>query len=90
MIPRNRKPTAPGEILLEEFLKPAGMTQSELADASGLSTRRINAIINGRSDVTAEMAIRLSRALKTTSEFWMNLQVACDLYAAAKRLGKAA
>ncbi|MCX6134825.1 MAG: HigA family addiction module antitoxin [Ignavibacteriales bacterium] len=90
MIPKNRKPTHPGEILLEEFLKPASMSQVELARQMGVPIQRINTLINGKRDMTAETAILLSRALKTTSEFWMNLQVACDLYDAQRALENAA
>lgn len=90
MIPKNRKPTHPGEILLEEFLKPARMSQVELARQMGVPIQRINTLINGKRDMTAETAILLSRALKTSSEFWMNLQVACDLYDAQRSLEHAA
>ena len=90
MIPKNRKPTHPGEILLEEFLNPASMSQVELARKMGIPIQRINTLINGKRDMTAETAILLSRALKTSSEFWMNLQVACDLYDAQRTLEHAA
>lgn len=90
MVPKNRKPSHPGEILLEEFLKPMDMSQVELAQKMGVPIQRVNTLINGKRDMTAETAILLSRALKTTSEFWMNLQVACDLYQAQKSLEHAA
>lgn len=90
MIPKNRKPTHPGEILLEEFLKPTSMSQVELARKMGIPIQRINTLINGKRDMTAETAILLSRALKTSSEFWMNLQVTCDLYDAQRTLEHAA
>lgn len=90
MIPKHRKPTHPGEILLEEFLKPAGMSQVELARKMGIPIQRINTLINGKRDMTAETAILLSRVLKTSSEFWMNLQIACDLYRAQRTLEHAA
>lgn len=86
MIPKNRKPTHPGEILLEEFLKPMGLSQVELARRMGVPIQRVNTIIKGKRDVTPETAILLSRTLKTSSEFWMNLQVACDLYRAKEFL----
>jgi addiction module HigA family antidote len=86
MISKNRKPTHPGEILLEEFLKPAGMSQVELARKMGIPIQRINTLINGKRDMTAETAILLSRTLKTSSEFWINLQVVCDLYQAQRTL----
>lgn len=90
MIPKNRKPTHPGEILLEEFLNPMGLTQLELARRMEVPIQRVNTLINGKRDMSAETAILLSRFLKTSSEFWMNLQVACDLYDARQRLESAA
>ena len=90
MIPKNRKPSHPGEILLEEFLKPLKMSQVELAEKMGVPIHRVNTLINGKRDMTAETAILLSRVLKTTSEFWMNVQVACDLYDARRSLEHAA
>ncbi len=90
MVPKNRKPSHPGEILLEEFLKPLGISQVELARRMGVPIQRINTLINGKRDMTAETAVLLSRALKTSSEFWMNLQVACDLQEAQRTLEHAA
>jgi addiction module HigA family antidote len=90
MIPKNRKPTHPGEILLKDFLKPMELSQIELAKRMGVPVQRVNTLINGKRDMTAETAILLSKVLKTSSEFWMNLQVACDLYQAGKSLENAA
>ncbi len=90
MVPKNRKPSHPGEILLEEFLKPLRMSQVELAQKMGVPIQRVNTLINGKRDMTAETAILLSRVLKTSSEFWMNLQVARDLYDARKSIEHAA
>ena len=90
MIPTHRKPTHPGEILLEEFLKPLGMSQVELAKKMGVPVQRVNTLIGGKRDMTAETAVLLARALKTSSEFWMNLQVACDLYHAEQTIEHAA
>jgi addiction module HigA family antidote len=90
MIPKYRKPVHPGEVLLEEFLKPLGMSQVELAQKMCVPTQRVNMLINGKRDMTAEMAILLARILKTSSEFWMNLQVAFDLYKAERILENAA
>ena len=90
MIPKNRKPTHPGEILLKEFLKPMELSQLELARRMGVPIQRVNTLINGKRDMTAETAILLSKVLKTSSEFWMNLQVACDLYQAQRELEHAA
>jgi addiction module HigA family antidote len=91
MIPKHRKPTHPGEVLIEEFLKPKQMTQLELAAKMGVPIQRVNTLINGKRDMTPETAILLSRVFDTTPEFWMNLQTVHDLYLAqAKISGKAA
>lgn len=90
MIPKHRKPSHPGEVLLKEFLEPLGMSQVELAQQMGVSLQRINTLVNGRRDMTAETAILLARVLKTSSEFWMSLQVTCDLYRAQQVLEHAA
>ncbi len=81
-----RRPTTPGEMLLEEYLKPAGITQVALAARMGVPIQRVNGIIAGRRAVTAETAILLSRALGTTPEVWLNLQVAVDLWDAQQRM----
>ena len=81
-----REPTTPGEILSEEFLKPLGMTQTELADHIGCDVKVVNRIVNGRSAVTAEMAIRLGAALRMSPEFWLNAQQSVDIYRAARRM----
>jgi len=90
MIPKNRVPTHPGEILLEEFLKPMSMSQVELARRMGVPIQRINTLINGKRNMTAETALLLSRVFKNSPEFWMNLQVACDLFEARRTLHHAA
>ena len=90
MIPKHRKPNHPGEILLEEFLAPMKLSQVELARRMGVPIQRVNTLINGKRDVTAETAILLSRVLKTSPEFWMNLQDARDLYEAREHLARAA
>ena len=90
MIPKHRQPTHPGEILLEEFLLPMKMSQVELARRMGVPIQRVNTLINGKRDMTAETAILLARVLKTSSEFWMNFQVAADLYKASRQLEHAA
>jgi addiction module HigA family antidote len=86
MIPKNRKPTHPGEVILEDFLKPGGMTQVLLAQKMGVPIQRLNTLIKGKRDVSAETAVLLSRALNTSPEFWMNLQTQLDLYLAEQRL----
>lgn len=84
--PKNRQPTHPGEVLFEEFLVPLQMTQVELANTLSVPIQRINTIINRKRGITAETAILLARALGTTPEFWMHLQVTWDLYEAKQRL----
>ena len=79
MIPQNRIPTHPGEILLEEFLKPLGITQVAFASHIGVPLQRINEIIRGKRGVTPETAWLLSQALGTTPELWLNLQRNHDL-----------
>ena len=69
----------PGEILLEEFLTPLGISQYKLAKAIGVSPRRINEIVHGKRAITPDTALRFSRALGTTSGFWMSLQTQHDL-----------
>lgn len=88
MISTKRAPTAPGEILNEEFLKPFGMTQKQLADHIGCDIKVINRLINGKTGLTAEMALKLAAAFKTSAEFWLNAQKAVDLYQASKHLKK--
>jgi addiction module HigA family antidote len=82
MIPKHRPPTHAGEILLEEFLKPLNLSQVEAADKMGISQNRLNELIRGKRGVTADTALRLAKLLKTTPEFWLNLQNAFDLYQA--------
>ena len=83
---RSRRPTSPEEILREEYLLPLGMTQKQLADHLGCDVKVINRIINGRTSVTAEMALKLGAAFRTSPEFWLNAQKAVDLHQAARHL----
>ena len=82
-IPTHRAPTHPGEILLEEFLEPMGISQAELAKALRLPYQRINEVVNGRRGVTSSTALRLAKYFGTTPSFWLNLQQRWDLYHAA-------
>ena len=82
----NRKPTGPGEILSEEFLRPLGMTQQRLATHLGCDVKVVNRIVNGRTSVTAEMALKLAATFRTSPEMWLNAQKAVDLYEALSRL----
>ncbi|WP_326549801.1 HigA family addiction module antitoxin [Micromonospora sp. NBC_01813] len=79
MLPKNRIPTHPGEILREEFLVPLGVTQVALAEHIGVSVQRVNEIVRGKRGVTPETAWLLAGAFGTTPEFWINLQTAHDL-----------
>jgi antitoxin HigA-1 len=81
-LPKNRAPTHPGEMLLEEFLKPMGVTQSEFAVRLGVSFPRLNEIIKGRRGVTPDTALRLAKVLGTSAEFWLGLQLDWDLWSA--------
>ena len=79
-IPTHRAPTHPGEMLLEEFLNPMGLTQRDLANAIRVPYQRINEIINGRRGVTPSTALRLSKFLGVSPDFWMNIQLRWDLF----------
>ena len=80
-VPTHRSPTHPGEMLLEEFLLPMGLSQRDLADAIRVPYQRINELVNGRRGVTPSTALRLAKYFGTTPDFWMNLQQRWDLYA---------
>jgi addiction module HigA family antidote len=79
MLPENRIPTHPGEILLEEFLNPLGLSQVAFAKHVGVPTQRINEIVRGKRGVTPDTAWLFAQAFGTTPEFWLNLQAAYDL-----------
>jgi len=83
-IPTDRKPFHPGEILLEEFLKPMGLTQRQLADGIRVPYQRVNELVNGRRGVTPSTALRLAKFLGTTPGLWMNLQLRWDLHHAQR------
>lgn len=83
---KKRMPTTPGEILRKEFLEPLAMTQQQLADHIGCDVKVINRIVNGRSSLTAEMALKLGATFRTTADFWLNAQRAVDLHRAGARL----
>ena len=93
MIPTNRRPTTPGEMLLEEFLKPLKISQTDFAKRIGVSYPRLSQIIHGHRGVTPDTALRLSKVTGTTPGFWLNLQQMVDLYdaihsPAAKKIDK--
>jgi addiction module HigA family antidote len=79
-IPTHGPPTHPGEMLLEEFLKPLGMTQVELAKRLGVSYPRVNELIHAKRGVTPDTALRLERLFGMEAQFWLNLQQTWDLY----------
>ena len=81
-IPMHGPPTHPGKMLLEEFLKPLGITQVALAKKIGVSYPRVNELIHGKRGVTPDTALRLERFLGMEAQFWLNLQLAWDLYSA--------
>ena len=79
-VPTDRTPTHPGEMLLEEFLIPMGITQRALANAIHVPYQRVNDLVNGRRGVTPSTALRLAKFFGNTPDFWMNLQLRWDLY----------
>lgn len=83
-LPRQRPPTRPGEMLLEEFVKPLAITQSELAARLGISFPRLNEIIRGKRAVTSDTALRLARVLGMSADFWLGLQLDWDLWHAMR------
>ena len=83
-----RKPTTPGEILEEEYLKPLGMTQRQLAQHIGYDIKVINRLVNNRTSLSADMALKLAATFRTTPEFWLNAQKAVDLYEASQEIKK--
>jgi addiction module HigA family antidote len=81
-------PITPGEILMEEFLKPLGISQSRLARDLNVPPNRINQIINGKREITADTALRLGAYFGIEPEFWLNLQMRFTMKAARERAGK--
>lgn len=80
MLPHNRRPTPPGEILRYEFLEPLGLTQKELASALGITRVRLSEILRGRRAITPDTAWRLARFFDTTPEFWLGLETDVSLW----------
>ncbi len=87
-IPTHRAPTHPGEMLLEEFLVPMGLTQRELAKAIHVPYQRINELVNGRRGMTPSTALRLAKFFGVSADFWMTLQLRWDLYYATRKESK--
>mgnify|MGYP001091741859 CR=1 FL=1 len=84
-IPTHRVPTHPGEMLLQEYLIPMGLTQRELAEAIHVPYQRVNELVNGRRGVTTSTALRLAKFFGVSADFWMNLQLRWDLYHARQK-----
>ena len=91
-IPTHRPPTHPGEMLVEEFLTPMGITQRQLADSINVPYQRVNELVNQRRGLTSSTALRLAKFFGNSADFWMNLQLRWELYHAqheeAKELGR--
>ncbi len=85
MIPKNRVPTHPGEVLFDEFLDPLGITQVHLAADIGVPVQRVNEIVRGKRGITPGTAWLLGQALGTTPQFWVNLQSNYELAIAKPR-----
>jgi len=86
MLPKNRAPTHPGEILELDFLDPMKMSQVQLAEKMGIPVQRVNGLVNGRRSMTADTALLLAKVFEASAEFWMNLQTARDLWEAQRKL----
>ena len=80
MLPRNRRPTPPGEILRYEFLEPLGLNQKQMAEALGISRVRLSEILRGKRAITPDTAFRLARFFDTTPDFWLGLQTDVSLW----------
>jgi addiction module HigA family antidote len=86
MIKRGLEPSHPGEILKDLYLEPLGLTQEEAANNLGVTRKTLSLLLNGRQGISAEMALRLSKAFKTSTLLWLNLQNTYDLWYAKKNL----
>jgi addiction module HigA family antidote len=82
MLTTKRKPASVGEILIEEFMEPMGLTQSALADAMGVQRKHVNELCNNRRNVTAPTALILARVFGNSPDFWLNVQRRSDLWKA--------
>ena len=79
-VPTHREPTHPGEMLMEEFLTPMGITQKDLANSIHVPYQRVNEIINKKRGITPSTALRLAKFFSMSEDFWMNVQLRWDLY----------
>ena len=83
---KNRRPIHAGETLLQDFLTPLGVTQSELARAIGVSFQKVNEIVQQKRDITADTALRFSKFFGTTPSYWLKMRMANDLYKSRLKL----
>lgn len=79
-LPRHRRPTPPGEILLRQYLEPLDLTLTDFSKRIGVTRARLSELVNGRRGVSPDTALRLARVLGTTPDLWLNLQQRVDLY----------
>ena len=86
MLKRGLEPSHPGEIIKVWYLKPLGLTQEEAAKNLGIARKTLSMLLNGKQGISAEMAVRLSKAFKTTARLWLNLQSTYDLWYAEKNV----
>lgn len=86
MIPKNRRPTHPGTILREMFLKPRNVSMTNLEKATGISRKHLSRIVNGHAKITPWVAIKLAAALETSPELWLNAQQSLDIFDARQEL----
>jgi addiction module HigA family antidote len=84
-VPTHRIPTHPGEMLLEEFLKPMGITQRELSDSINVPYQRINEVVNQKRGITPSTALRLAKYFGMSEDFWLNIQLRWDLFKARRK-----
>ena len=80
LVPTNRRPITPGAVLRKDFLEPLNLTQGKAAEALGIDRTSLNELLNGRRNVTTEMALRLGHAFGTSPQYWLNLQIAVELF----------
>jgi addiction module HigA family antidote len=85
MLPKNRPPTHPGEMLLKEFLEPSGISQKDFSKHTGWTYARVNEIVNGKRGITADSALTLSETLGNSPQFWLTLQKNWELWQALRK-----
>ncbi len=88
-VPTHRAPSHPGAMLLQEFLEPLGVTQTDLAERMEIPFQRVNSLVNGRRSISPDTALRLAKVFGTTPGFWMNHQLRWDLFHARQEAAEA-